>query len=142
MPYPKGKPRPANSGRRKGTPNKSTERARRLAAEADADDKAIIERVIAGAKNGEPEPLRVYFRYLRPPTPRFLAPIDYTSPRSLAEARATFLNLGQRLMNGEIPLEAHDALIAGIKAYFGDTTAEQDRRLARLEDLQRHGEQA
>jgi hypothetical protein len=79
---------------------------------------------------------------LRPPTPRFLTPIDYTSPQSLEEARAAFLELGQRLMNGEIPLEAHDALITGLKAYLGDTTAEQEKRLSRLEDLLRHGEQA
>ena len=79
---------------------------------------------------------------MRPPTPRFLEPIDYTSPQSLEEARAAFLELGQRLMNGEIPLEAHDALIAGLKAYLGDTTAEQEKRLARLEDLLHHGEPA
>ena len=61
MSFPKGKPRPANSGRRKGTPKRGTERARRLI--ADADDKAIVERVILGAKAGEAETLRVYFRY-------------------------------------------------------------------------------
>lgn len=140
MPFAKGKPRPPNAGRRRGTPNRGTERARRLI--SDDDDKQIVERVITGAKNGEPEPLRVYFRYLRPPTPRFLTPIDYTSPQSLEEARAAFLELGQRLMNGEIPLEAHDALITGLKAYLGDTTAEQEKRLSRLEDLLRDGEQA
>ena len=44
-------------------------------------------------------------------------------------------------MRGEIPLEAHDSLIAGIKAYLGDETAEQEKRLSKLEDLLRHGEQ-
>jgi hypothetical protein len=136
--FTKGAPKPPNSGKRKGSHNKGTERARRLIFEA--DDKAIVDRVILGAKNGEPEPLRVYFRYLRPPTPRFLNPIDYTPPQSLEEARAAFLALGKRLMDGEIPLEAHDALIAGLKAYLGDMTAEQEKRLARLEDLLRDGE--
>jgi hypothetical protein len=79
---------------------------------------------------------------LRPPTPRFLTPIDYTPPQSLEEARATFLSLSERLMAGEIPLEAHDALVAGLKAYLGDMTAEQEKRLARLEDLLREAEPA
>jgi hypothetical protein len=47
MSFPKGKPLPANSGR-KGTPNPGAERARRLISED--DDKQIVERVIAGAK--------------------------------------------------------------------------------------------
>jgi hypothetical protein len=52
MPFAKGKPRPPNAGRRRGTPNRGTERARRLIFEE--DDKQIIDRVIMGAKNGEP----------------------------------------------------------------------------------------
>lgn len=136
--FAQGTPRPANSGRRKGSPNKGTERARRLVSES--DDKAIVQRVITGAKAGEPEALRVYFRYLRPPTPRFLNPIDYTPPQSLEEARAAFLGLGQRLMSGEIPLEAYDALVTGIKAYLGDVAAAQQKKIEDLEISLRGGE--
>ena len=51
-------------GRRKGSPNKGTERARRLISEA--DDKAIVDRVVREAKdNTNPESARLYFRYLQ-----------------------------------------------------------------------------
>jgi hypothetical protein len=48
-------------GRRAGAPNNGTKRARRLISEA--DDEVIVTRVITGAKAGEPEALRTYFRY-------------------------------------------------------------------------------
>ena len=87
MTFAKGKSKPANSGRRKGTPNKGSERARRLVSEA--ADAAIVKKVIADARSGaDPEARRLYFRYLRPPSPRTLgAPLDLEPPNSAEEAR-------------------------------------------------------
>jgi hypothetical protein len=126
-------------GRVKGTPNQVTERRRRLIEAIDADDKAIVDRVIAGAKVGEPEAIRTYFRYLRPP-PRsemFLDPTDYMTPETSEEAREAILKLSQRLAEGEISLEMHDALVNDLRAYLGDRAAEQQRKLDELEEALR-----
>src|ERR1700722_19047955 len=64
----------------------------------------------------------------------FIGPIDYTAPTTPEEARATLLALGERLARREISVEAHDALIGGIKAYLGDKAAEQQRVLDELEN--------
>lgn len=135
MAFFKGKPRPTNAGRRKGTPNKATERARRLISAA--DDKAIIEKVVADAKVGEPEALRIYFRFLRPPLPRFLGPIDYVAARTPEAARAALLELSERLAQGAIAIELHDALVNDIKVYLADRAVEQEERLVRIEDILR-----
>ena len=61
-------------------------------------------------------------------------------PRTADEARATILELGARLAKREISVEAHDALINGLRVYLGDRAAEQQRQLDRLEDALRIGE--
>ena len=133
-PFAKGASKPAGSGRRAGTPNRGTERARRLISEA--DDKAIVDQIVRDAKANNPHALQVYFRHLRPPTPKetYVGPVDYTAPKTIEEARALILELGERLARREIPLEAHDALLNGVKAYLSDVTAEQERRLSALEE--------
>ena len=88
MQFAKGKPRAANAGRRKGTPNRGTERARRLISEA------IVDKVVKDAKANNPAALALYFRFLRPPAPRaktFIEPIDYMSPKTIEEARRAIL---------------------------------------------------
>ena len=71
----------------------------------------------------------------------FIGPIDgYAAPRTVDEARATILELGARLAKREISVEAHDALVNGLRAYLGDRAAEQQRELDRLEDALRTGE--
>ena len=94
----KGEPRPANAGRRKGTPNKVTERARRLISAA--DDKKIVDGVVSSAELGDVEARRIYFRYLRPAPSRsetYITPIGYVAPKTVAEARDVILALGERL---------------------------------------------
>jgi hypothetical protein len=137
MPFAKGKPRPANSGRRPGSPNKGTERARRLISEA--DDKAIVDQVVRDAKANNPHAIGVYFRYLRPPTPRYISPIDYAAPTTIEGARVLILELGERLAKGEIPTELHDSLVNGIRVFLADKAVEQERILARLEAFLRLG---
>jgi hypothetical protein len=141
------KGRPKTGGRKKGARNKRT-----LAAEPKVYPNSLdhLAAVMAATDDPSTTPeLRLraaialaQYQHPKPAPSRFLNPIDYTPPQSLEEARAAFLELGQRLMQGKIPLEAHDVLIDGIKAYLSDVTAEQEKRLTRLEDLLRHGEQA
>ena len=142
-PFPKGGPKPAGSGRVKGTPNKGTERARRLIAEG--DDKVIIDKIVADAKNGDAEARRLYVRNLRPPPPRsetFIGPIDYVKPSGVEGAREAILALGERAANHEISVEAHDTLVNGLKAYLADKAAEQQRKLDELEEALRGSENA
>jgi|SRR5271165_2441686 len=74
--------------------------------------------------------------YQRPkPFPlRSIDPIPYTAPKTVEEARSLILELGERFAKGEISVEAHDALIGGLKAYLGDRAAEQQKRLDELEE--------
>ena len=65
--------RAKTGGRRKGSPNKGTERARRLISEA--DDKAIVDQIVRDAKASNPAALTLDLRYsgarhcrVRPPS--------------------------------------------------------------------------
>ncbi len=69
-----------------------------------------------------------------------VSPIDYMSPKTIEEARRAILELGERLAKGELPIELHDALVNGIKAYLGDRAVEQEKILARLEGSLRGGD--
>jgi hypothetical protein len=91
-----GQAKPANSGRRKGTPNQGTERQRRLVSES--DDKLIVDRVVNDAKAGDAEARRIYFRFLRPPLSRetFVSPIDYTAPETVEDATEEARRAGGR----------------------------------------------
>ena len=62
------------------------------------------------------------------------------SPKTIEEARRAILELGERLAKGELPIELHDALVNGIKAYLGDRAVEQEKILARLEGSLRGGD--
>jgi len=140
MSFTKGQPKPPNSGKRKGSVNKGTERARRLIAEG--DDKIIIDKIVADAKNGDAEARRLYVRNLRPPPPRsetFIGPIDYVKPSGVEGAREAILALGERAAKHEISVEAHDTLVNGLKVYLADKAAEQQRKLDELEEALRGG---
>ena len=140
MSFTKGQPKPPNSGKRKGSVNKGTERARRLIAEG--DDKIIIDKIVADAKNGDAEARRLYVRNLRPPPPRpetYIGPIDYVKPTDVEGAREAILVLGERAANHEISVEAHDVLVNGLKVYLADKAAEQQRKLDELEEALRGG---
>jgi hypothetical protein len=134
MTFVKGKPRPPNAGRRAGTPNKATERARRLIAEG--RDRAIVDKITEGAETGDRAFAAMYLKHLRPPRPRetFVTPIpDYAKPASIEAARQAILDLGERLAKGELSIEAHDALVGGLRTYLNDKAAEQQRLLEQYE---------
>lgn len=69
MAWPKGKPRPAGAGRKKGTLNKRTveiqERSRELL-ESEEYQNSLLERVVAG-KATHMEPILHYYAYGKPP---------------------------------------------------------------------------
>jgi hypothetical protein len=140
--FAKGQARPANAGRRKGTPNKATAHRRRLLEAINADDKAIIDRVIADARSGDHAARQIYFRYMRPlrRPETFLDPADYKTPETPEEARAMIFRLSDRLAKGEISLEMHDALVNDLRAFLGDKAVEQERLLTKLENDLRDGE--
>jgi hypothetical protein len=110
MPFARGKPSPAGAGRRKGTPNRGTERARRLISEADLE--AIVKQVVEGAKLGDPDARRTYFRYLRPPTPRFAGTIDLEPPKTAQEARGAIAKITSLIARAESTASTGPALLA------------------------------
>jgi hypothetical protein len=114
-------------GRRPGSRNKLTEHERRLLEAADADDEAIVARVIAEAKAGNVAAMGLYFRFVRPAMREtFVRPVEgYTKPESVEEARERILALGVQLTIGAVSVEAHDALVGGLRVYLSDTAVAQ-----------------
>jgi hypothetical protein len=118
-PFEKGKPRYPNSGRRAGTPNKSSERAKRLIAEG--DDAAIVRQTVANAKVGDVASQALYYRFLRPPTPKpkyIDRPVDLKPVANAKEALAQLAEIVVRVSTGELDLEGSQALVEGLKAFI------------------------
>jgi hypothetical protein len=69
----------------------------------------------------------------------FVGLAGYVAPTTPEEARAFILKLGERLARREVSVEAHDCLVNGLKTFLGDVAADQERRLADLEELVRYG---
>jgi hypothetical protein len=147
--FARGKPRPANSGRKKGVRNRST-----LAVESKGYPDALDHLATVMAAHDDPTitpDLRLraaigLAAYQHPkPTPArdetFVGPVaGYRPPKTVDEARAAVLEFGARLAKREISVEAHDALVGGLRVYLGDRAAEQQRQLDRLEDALRTGD--
>jgi hypothetical protein len=133
MTFTKGQPRPANAGRRPGSLNRATVRARYVVSEA--DDKAIINKLVEEAKTGNAAAIGLYLRYLRPPQPRetIPSPIDYMAPTTIVEAKTMVLVLGERLAKGELAVEVHDALVSGLRIFLADRAAAQQQLLEEFE---------
>jgi hypothetical protein len=70
----------------------------------------------------------------------YIGPLDYNAPQTVGEARAALLALGEQLAKSEISVEAHDALVGGLRAYLGDKAADPQRKLDELEEALRGGE--
>jgi hypothetical protein len=68
------------------------------------------------------------------------------SPAALSTATpmvsiGAILSLGERMARREISVEAHNALVNGLRAYLGDKAAEQQKKLDELEDALRGSEE-
>jgi hypothetical protein len=113
-PFEKGKPKPADSGRRKGVPNKRTVRERLLIAEG--ADKEIVDKTVAAAKAGDLAAQALYYRFLRPPRPRVnRTPIEANKPRTIEEVREVNADLLVKTLAGELDLDAATVASALLK---------------------------
>jgi hypothetical protein len=137
--------RTKTGGRPKGGRNKRT-----IAAASRPDALDHIEKVMA-TNDGTVTPdvrlraatVLALYQHSRPApshTEAFVTVDGYEEPKTVEEARALILKLGVRLARGEISVQAHDALINGLRAYLGDKAAEQEKILARLETSLRAGQ--
>jgi hypothetical protein len=140
MRFVRGQPKPANGGRKKGVRNKRTVAAASRAAHPDAldhlaavmaakDDPTItpdlrLRAAIGLAAYQHPKPF--------PLKETFVGPIDYAAPKTVQEARAAILELGERMARREISVEAHDALINGIRTYLRRPNNGRARRARRV----------
>jgi len=150
MRFTSGTPRPANAGRRKGSRNRRTivaESARNY-----PDGLAYLVKVMQSENDPLVTPdMRLkaaisISQYQHPkPTPveieTFIS-LDYVAPKSPQEARDLILSLGERATRGEISVQAHELLIANLKAYLTDKAAEQEKKLTALENHVRYGAKA
>jgi hypothetical protein len=129
--FTKGTPKPPNSGKRKGSHNRGTERARRLISEA--DDKAIVDQVVRDAKANNPAALAICFRYLRPPLSRTTSvwPIDFEPPKSAQEARDAIARITSMIAKAEIDGEHGARIIAGLEAFLSARAAELEAEVER-----------
>jgi hypothetical protein len=130
----KGNPKPPTSGRKKKTPIRRagdlTPAIEHLAQVIVSADPAITPELKVRAAVG-----LAPYQNPKPTAPRqetFIGPIDYTKPSTVEGARETILALGERLARREISVEAHDALVNGLRTYLADRAADQQRELDRL----------
>jgi hypothetical protein len=147
MKFAAGTPRPANSGRKPGSRNKRTlaaESARNypdglayLAEIMQSQDAAVTPDMklkaaicISQYQHAKPAPVA---------SETFIGLDGYAAPKSPQEARELILNLGERMARREVSVEAHDALVGGLKVYLGDQAAALEEQVAELEDLVRYG---
>ena len=123
MPFAKGAPKPAASGKKKGSLNKATIAARKL---VEADDKDIIDKLKATAKGGDLTAIGLYLRYLRPPLPRStaVAPIELEPPKNAQDAREAIAKVTSMVAKGEVDSTHGGAVIAGLQAYLNAKAAE------------------
>jgi hypothetical protein len=131
----KGKPRPASAGRRKGSLNKKTLRAAQARKPIDAaDHKAIVDKVVEAAKNGDAQATQVYFRHLCPPTAKVVGkPIDLEPPSTAQEARDGIARITSMIARTEIDGEHGGRIIAGLEAYIAARTTELEEIVKRLQ---------
>jgi hypothetical protein len=136
MAFAKGHPK--YGGKRKGSVNKGTERAKRLIAET--DDAAIVRQTVANAKVGDVASQGLYYRFLRPPTPKpkyIGRPVDLRPVATAKEALAQLAEIVGRVASGELDLEGSQALIEGLKAFVAAYSAvelEDEVMKAKLRD--------
>jgi hypothetical protein len=94
-----------------------------------ADTKEVVKKVVEAAKNGESWACKLIIERLIGPAREApglttIGPVDYTEPKTAAEARAAILVLGGKVARGEITVEAHDVLLGNLRAYLSDRAAE------------------
>jgi hypothetical protein len=137
--------REKTGGRRRGVRNKRT-----VAAQERPDALGYLESVMSSSDAFVTPDLKLraaiaLAQYQHPrPTPArtetILRPIDYAAPTTIDEARVRILEPGEPLARGEIPIELHDSLVAGLRTFLGDKAVEQQKYLDELEESLRRGD--
>jgi hypothetical protein len=124
MAFRKGQSKLANSGRRRGTPNKAT--ARRFRPASEVDDKAIVDKVIADAKDGDRAAQQIYFRHLRAPTPREPTftpePFPLRPLTTLKDASEETLRVAGAVAEGKLDHDTGAFLVTAIRAFVETLT--------------------
>jgi hypothetical protein len=139
MTFVKGQPKPPNGGRKKGTPNKGSIRAKLLVAEA--DDSAIVKQVVDLAKGGSALHQSIYFRFLRPPAPKPKVnptPVAVRTPKTVEEVREINGELLAKVLAGKLDLDAAQVAAGLLKAV--ETSIVGFDLQALLDDLKRRAE--
>jgi hypothetical protein len=141
MTFIKGKPRPPGSGRRAGTPNQSTVRARRLISEA--DDRAIVNKTLSEAKAGNFAAMSLYYRYLRPPPPRGATftstPFELRAPTTLEDASEELLRIAGVVAIGGLDHATGEFLVTTIRAFVETLTGVKTEKEIALVDALKPG---
>lgn len=150
MAFAPGSPRPPNAGRKKGQRNKRTLAAK--SARNYPDGLAYLAKIMT-APDDDPTVtadmrLRAattisQYQHARPApvAETFIGLDSYAAPKCPQEARELILTLGERMARREVSVEAHDALVGGLKVYLGDQAMALEAQVAELEDLVRYGPQ-
>ena len=128
MAFASGAPRHPNAGRKKGSRNRRTlaaESARNypdglayLARVMQSDDDPLVTPdmklkaaiCISQYQHAKPAPVA---------SETFIGLDGYAAPKCPQEARELILTLGERMARREVSVEAHDALVGGLKVYLG-----------------------
>lgn len=122
MKFAAGTPRPANSGRKRGSRNKRT-----LAAELARnypDGLAYLAEVMASQDAAVTSDMKLkaaicisQYQHAKPApvaSETFIGLDGYAAPTTPEEARELILTLGERLARRDVSVEAHDALVGGL----------------------------
>jgi hypothetical protein len=135
MKFTKGKPKPANSGRKKGVRNKRT-----IAAEAKTDGLDYLAMVVATTDDPTITPdlrLRAAIAltaYQHPkPAPLEMAnqPIDLKPPKTAQEAREAIARITSMIAKAEIEGGHGSRIIRGLEAYLSARAAELEAEVER-----------
>jgi len=127
MKFTNGKPKPANSGRKKGSRNKRT-----LLAEARPDALEHLAKVMASTDGTITPDLRLraaiaLAQYQHPkPTPSKAIdkPVDLDPPKSAQEARDAIARITSMIAKAEIDSEHGSRIVAGLEAFLSARAAE------------------
>jgi hypothetical protein len=115
-------------GMRRGIKHKAT---KTVAALATAAGPEIARKIIASAKNGDPNAQRLFCQHLLP-KPKFIAaPVAIASPANAGEAAQGVAALLPLIVSGSLDLDGAGALTQAMQAYIAArSTTELERQIA------------
>jgi hypothetical protein len=112
MPFRKGQS--GNPNGKKPGPHRVTREVNKLAG---ADGPAIVKKIIAGAKRGDPFLQSLFIRFLLPKSKLIDTPVKRPPLASVQEAMARIADAVAEMERGELAFDEGGALIDGARAY-------------------------